>query len=99
MHFDVGNGKREEMEKDCDCDVGPWGEWTSCFLPNDMCGVGSKDRSRYTFVFIKVYIVVKYEGEIAQALKVKVLILVFLGNRLQKRNTRARNVQNPGLSN
>ena len=66
-----------------DCDVGPWGEWTSCYLPPDMCGVGSKDRSRYTFVFIKVYIVVKYEGEIAQALKVKVLILLLLFNREQ----------------
>merc|ERR1719495_3155155 len=36
----------EEPGVPVDCDVGPWGEWTSCYLPNDMCGVGSKDRSR-----------------------------------------------------
>merc|ERR1719282_1243537 len=36
----------EAPEVPVDCDVGPWGEWTSCYLPNDMCGVGSKDRSR-----------------------------------------------------
>jgi len=36
----------EEPEVPVDCDVGPWGEWTSCYLPPDMCGVGSKDRSR-----------------------------------------------------
>ena len=58
-----------------DCDVGPWGEWTSCYLPPDMCGVGSKDRSRYTFFYIMVNILVKYEGERAPALKVKVLTL------------------------
>merc|ERR1719150_152383 len=36
----------EAPEVPVDCDVGPWGEWTSCYLPPDMCGVGSKDRSR-----------------------------------------------------
>merc|ERR550534_2154449 len=36
----------EAPEVPVDCDVGPWGKWTSCYLPPDMCGVGSKDRSR-----------------------------------------------------
>merc|ERR550534_222004 len=29
-----------------DCDVGPWGSWTSCQLPPGRCGTGSKNRTR-----------------------------------------------------
>ena len=29
-----------------DCDVGPWGAWTSCYLPPGLCGVGDKNRTR-----------------------------------------------------
>jgi len=42
----VGLLLKSNLETPVDCDVGPWGEWTSCYLPPDMCGVGSKDRSR-----------------------------------------------------
>merc|ERR1711962_1702677 len=42
----VGLLLKSNLETPVDCDVGPWGEWTSCYLPNDMCGVGSKERSR-----------------------------------------------------
>jgi len=42
----VGLLLKSNHEVPVDCDVGPWGEWTSCYLPPDMCGVGSKDRSR-----------------------------------------------------
>jgi len=29
-----------------DCDVGPWGAWTSCYAPPGTCGIGSKNRTR-----------------------------------------------------
>jgi len=42
----VGLLLKSNLETSVDCDVGPWGQWTSCYLPPDMCGVGSKNRSR-----------------------------------------------------
>ena len=30
-----------------DCDVGPWSNWTSCYLPPNVCGIGSMKRTRY----------------------------------------------------
>jgi len=42
----VGLLLKSNLEMSVDCDVGPWGQWTSCYLPPDMCGVGSKNRSR-----------------------------------------------------
>merc|ERR1711872_1204782 len=29
-----------------DCDVGPWGPWTSCYVPPGTCGVGKQNRTR-----------------------------------------------------
>jgi len=37
--------KFEEYGGD-DCDVGPWGPWTSCYLPPDRCGIGRTNRTR-----------------------------------------------------
>merc|ERR1711953_107486 len=37
--------KFEESGSD-DCDVGPWGPWTSCYLPPDRCGIGKTNRTR-----------------------------------------------------
>jgi len=37
--------KLEESGSD-DCDIGPWGPWTSCYLPPDRCGIGSRNRTR-----------------------------------------------------
>ena len=28
------------------CDVGPWGTWTSCYVPPNTCGWGYKNRTR-----------------------------------------------------
>jgi len=42
----VGLLLKSNLETSVDCDVGPWGQWTSCYLPPDICGVGSKNRSR-----------------------------------------------------
>merc|ERR1719495_2366571 len=42
----VGLLLKSNLDVPVDCDVGPWGEWTSCYLPPDTCGVGSKNRSR-----------------------------------------------------
>jgi len=35
----------KEVE-DADCDVGPWGAWTPCYLPPGTCGIGEKNRTR-----------------------------------------------------
>merc|ERR1712055_898438 len=35
----VGLLLKSNLETSVDCDVGPWGQWTSCYLPPDMCGV------------------------------------------------------------
>jgi len=35
----------EEVEE-ADCDVGPWGPWTSCYLPPFTCGIGKQNRTR-----------------------------------------------------
>jgi len=37
---------RWNIEESVDCDVGPWGAWTSCYLPPGTCGVGEKNRTR-----------------------------------------------------
>jgi len=39
---------RWNIEESVDCDVGPWGAWTSCYLPPGTCGVGEKNRTRNT---------------------------------------------------
>jgi len=37
---------KSHLEESDDCDVGPWGSWTSCYLPPRTCGIGSKNRTR-----------------------------------------------------
>jgi len=37
---------RWNIEESVDCDVGPWGAWTSCYLPPGTCGVGKQNRTR-----------------------------------------------------
>jgi len=39
---------RWNIEESVDCDVGPWGAWTSCYLPPGACGVGKQNRTRNT---------------------------------------------------
>jgi len=42
----VQNFLKEEEKKEADCDVGPWSDWTSCYLPPNVCGIGSMKRTR-----------------------------------------------------
>jgi len=48
--FAVGGGVglllKSNFMDSADCDVGPWGSWTSCYLPPRTCGIGSKNRTR-----------------------------------------------------
>ena len=41
--------------KSLDCDVGPWGSWTSCYLPPGTCGIGEKNRTRQGQLFILMH--------------------------------------------
>ena len=69
-----------------DCSVGPWGAWTSCYLPPGTCGIGKQNRTRWGVVTED------------QPQNIENLFLL-KGRRLRMRKTMASNVQNSGSLN